>query len=130
MSCWAGPVRSELSSHWLEIVPRRTHAPGAEITVGATARARLPARLMQIPQVPETYRYITMNYSSYAGFPAPITNGGLNEHQVAVRDVWSPSRDELVAMTAPGQTGPNYSDLARIALERARSAARSRGDHR
>ncbi|MBD3649552.1 MAG: C69 family dipeptidase, partial [Pseudomonadales bacterium] len=92
------------------------------VTVGATERARLTARLSEIPQVRETFRYITMDYSSYAGFPAPITNGGLNEHQVAVRDVWSPSRDELVAMTPEDQTGPNYSDLARIALERAESA--------
>jgi len=117
-----GGTGEEPSSHWLEIVPRKQHADGASITVGATAAASLPARLTQIPQVPETFRYITMNYSSYAGFPAPLTNGGLNEHQVAIRDIWSPSREELVAMTPKGQTGPNYSDLARIALERARTA--------
>ena len=63
-----------------------------------------------------------MNYTSYAGFPAPLTNGGLNEHQVAIRDVWSPSRPELVAMTPEDQTGPNYSDLAPLAMERASSA--------
>lgn len=112
----------EPSSHWLEIVPRRTHPDGATVTVGATERASLPARLSEIPQVAETFRYITMNYTSYAGFPAPITNGGLNEHQVAIRDVWSPSREELVAMTPADQTGPNYSDLARLAMERATSA--------
>ena len=28
----------EASSHWLEIVPRRKHAPGSTITVGVTAR--------------------------------------------------------------------------------------------
>lgn len=117
-----GGTGEEPSSHWLEIVPRRQHGPGAQITVGATERASLPARLSSIPQVAKTARYITMNYSSYAGFPAPITNGGLNEHQVAIRDVWSPSRKELVAMTPGDQTGPNYSDLARIGLERARSA--------
>ena len=117
-----GGTGEEPSSHWLQIVPRRSHASDAIITVGATPEARLPARLLKIPQVRETHRYITMNYSSYAGFPAPITNGGLNEHQVAVRDVWSPSRDELVDMTSPEQTGPNYSDLARIMLERAESA--------
>ncbi|MDZ7767704.1 MAG: hypothetical protein U5K38_00800 [Woeseiaceae bacterium] len=82
-----GGTGEEPSSHWLEIVPRRSHAPGSQITVGATEQARLPARLSTIPQSAETLRYITMNYSSYAGFPAPLTNGGLNEHQVAVRDV-------------------------------------------
>ena len=117
-----GGTGEEPSSHWLEIVPRRMHAAGAMITVGATGEASLPARLSEIPQVRETFRYITMNYTSYAGFPAPLTNGGLNEHQVAIRDIWSPSRQELVEMTPPDQTGPNYSDLARIALERATSA--------
>ncbi len=117
-----GGTGEEPSSHWLEIVPRRTHPADASIIVGATERARLPGRLSEIPQVGETFRHITMNYSSYAGFPAPITNGGLNEHQVAVRDVWSPSRRELVEMTPYNQQGPNYSDLARIALERARTA--------
>jgi dipeptidase len=41
---------------------------------------------------------------------------------VAVRDIWSASRAALVEMTPKDQTGPNYSDLARIVLERARSA--------
>lgn len=117
-----GGTGEEPSSHWLEIAPRRSFPEDATVVVGATERADLPARLSEIPQVPDTARYITMNYSSYAGFPAPITNGGLNEHQVAIRDVWSPSREELVAMTPPDQTGPNYSDLARIGLERARTA--------
>lgn len=117
-----GGTGEEPSSHWLERVPRRRYEPGSVITVGATERARFPARLTTIPQVPETFAYLTMNYSSFAGFPAPLTNGGLNEHQVAVRDVWSPSRDELRAMTPRNQSGPQYSDLARIALERARTA--------
>ncbi|HSG87777.1 MAG TPA: C69 family dipeptidase [Pseudomonadales bacterium] len=117
-----GGTGEEPSSHWLEIVPRRTHAADATITVGATADAELPARLTTIPQVRTTLRHLTMNYSSFAGFPAPLTNGGLNEAQVAIRDVWAPSRDELVAATPPDQTGPQYSDLARIALERAHTA--------
>lgn len=117
-----GGTGEEPSSHWLDIVPRQQHAAGTMVTVGATEDARLPARLSEIPQVEETYRYITMNYSSFAGFPAPLTNGGLNEHQVAVRDIWSPSRQELVDMTPEDQTGPNYSDLARFAVERARTA--------
>ena len=77
----------EPSSHWLEIVPRRKHPPGSTITVGATARASFPGRLINIPQAAETFKFITMNYSYYAGFPAPQTNGGMNEHHVAARDV-------------------------------------------
>ncbi|MEE4381654.1 MAG: C69 family dipeptidase [Pseudomonadales bacterium] len=121
-SVLVGGTGEEPSSHWLARVPRRTHSPGTELTVGATERARFPARLTTIPQALETHAYLTMDYTSFAGFPGPLTNGGLNEHQVAVRDVWSPSRDELRAMTPPDQTGPQYSDLARIALERARTA--------
>lgn len=112
----------EPSSHWLEIVPRRQHADGATFTVGCTDAARYPGKLIQIPQVRVTAKYITMNYSSFAGFPAPLTNGGLNEHHVAGRDIWSPSRKELRAMTPRPQTGLNYSDLSRIAMERARTA--------
>lgn len=112
----------EPSSHWLEIVPRATHPAGATITVGVTSQADLPGVLSAIPQVAETARNIRVSYSYYLGVPAPLTNGGLNEHGVAVRDIWSTSRDELIAMTPKDQTGPNYSDLARIVLERARSA--------
>lgn len=118
-----GGYGDEPSSHWLEIVPARNHAPGAMILVGVTDRAELPGVLREIPQVARTAKYITMNYSEYAGFPAPLTNGGLNEHGVAARDVWSPSRPELVRMTPSPQTGgPNYSDLSRIVMERARTA--------
>ena len=112
----------EASSHWLEIVPRRKHAPGSTITVGATARANLPGRLIKIPQVAETFKFITTNYSYYAGFPAPQTNGGMNEHHVAARDVALLSRPELTRMTPNPQQGPTYSDLSRIALERAKTA--------
>jgi dipeptidase len=112
----------EPSSHWLEIVPRRDYPPGTSIKVGATAVARYPGVLIDIPQVAQTSKYITMNYSAFAGFPAPLTNGGLNEHHVAARDIWSPSRAELRKMTPNPQRGPNYSDLSRIVMERARSA--------
>lgn len=112
----------EPSSHWLEIVPRAQHATGSAITVGVTPAADMPGRLSEIPQVAETARHIRVSYSYYLGVPAPLTNGGVNEHGVAVRDIWSTSRDELVAMTPKDQTGPNYSDLARIVLERARTA--------
>jgi hypothetical protein len=121
-SVLVGGTGEEVSSHWLEIVPRRRHARGATITVGVTAEASIPGVLTRIPQVPRTLRYITMSYSDFKGFPPPLTNGGLNEHQVAIRDVWAPSRRELVAMTPRPQRGPQYSDLARIALERARTA--------
>lgn len=112
----------EPSSHWLELVPRRRHPDGATVVVGATAEADLPGLLSEIPQAAETARHLTVGYSYYKGTPAPLTNGGLNEHGVAVRDVWSPSRPELVAMTPPDQSGPNYSDLSRLVLERARTA--------
>src|SRR5262249_24323611 len=112
----------EPSSHWLEIEPRRHHGPGEMITVGVTPDADLPGLMLQIPQAEETARHIRVSYSYDKGVPAPLTNGGLNEHGVAVRDIWSTSRDELIAMTPTTQTGPNYSDLARLVLERARTA--------
>src|SRR5688572_4606010 len=112
----------EPSSHWLEIVPARDWPAGATIKVGATAAANYPGELIEIPQVRRTAKYLTMNYSAFAGFPAPLTNGGLNEHHVAARDIWSPSRKELREMTPRPQRGLNYSDLSRIVMERARSA--------
>lgn len=117
-----GGSGDEVSSHWLEIVPGAEHSEGASIAVGVTAEAEFPGRMIEIPQARRTYRFLTMNYSDYKGFPAPLTNGGLNEHNVAARDVWSPSRKELVAMTPDPQSGPQYSDLSRIAMQRARSA--------
>ena len=112
----------EPSSHWLEIVPRQVHEPDATVTVGVTPQANMPGVLTEIPQARETARHIRVSYSYYLGVPAPLTNGGLNEHGVAVRDIWSPSRPELVAMTAKDQSGPNYSDLARMVVERATTA--------
>jgi len=121
-SVMIGGSGDEVSSHWLEVIPAREHPPGAMITVGVTADAFMPGRFTEIPQARKTNRYLTMNYSEYEGFPPPLTNGGLNEHNVAGRDVWSPSRPELVEMTPNPQTGPQYSDLSRIAMERARTA--------
>lgn len=112
----------EPSSHWLEIVPRRQWPAGATIKVGATERASYPGVQIEIPQAPLTAKYITMNYSWFAGFPGPLTNGGLNEYHVAARDIWSPSREELRKMTPNPQRGLNYSDLSRIVMERARTA--------
>jgi dipeptidase len=117
-----GGSGDEVSSHWLEIVLGAAHPEGATITVGVTAEAEFPGRKIEIPQARQTYRFLTMNYSDYMGFPAPLTNGGLNEHNVAAHDVWSPSRAELVAMTPNPQSGPQYSDLSRIAMQRARTA--------
>ena len=115
-SVMIGGSGDEVSSHWLEVVPAATHAKEATITVGVTDAAFMPGEFTEIPQAAKTYRYLTMNYSEYEGFPPPLTNGGLNEHNVAGRDVWSPSRPELVAMTPSPQTGPQYSDLSRIAM--------------
>src|SRR5215207_6261215 len=112
----------EPSSHWLEVVSRQRHEPGSTIRVGVTPAAEMPGILSEIPQVAETAGHIRVSYSHYRGVPAPLTNGGLNEHGVAVRDIWSPSRPELLAMTPPDQSGPNYSDLARLVLQRARTA--------
>ena len=106
----------EPSSHYLEIIPHQTHPPDTTITVGMTAEADLPGKLGQIPQAAETARHLRVSYSYYKGVPAPLTNGGLNEYGVAVRDIWSTSRDELIALTPKDQRGPNYSDLARIVI--------------
>lgn len=112
----------EPSSHWLEIIPAATYAPGDTVEVGVTAAAEMPGQITRIPQVPVTARHVRVSYTCYRGNPPPLTNGGLNEHGVAVRTVWSPSRKELVAMTPADQTGPTYSDLAKLVLERARTA--------
>ena len=112
----------EPSSHWLEVIPRASHEKGSTITVGVTPQADMPGVLSEIPQADETARHIRTSYSFYKGVPAPLTNGGLNEYGVAVRDIWSPSRQALIDMTPTDQTGPNYSDLARIVVERARNA--------
>ncbi len=117
-----GGSGDEVSSHWLEIVPAQDHPPDATISVGVTDEAAIPGELIKIPQAPRTHKYISMDYSEFEGFPPPLTNGGLNEHQVAIRDIWSPSREELVDMTPEPQRGPQYSDLARIGLQRATSA--------
>ena len=123
-STLVGGFGHEPSSHWIEIVPRQTFPDGATMTVGVTENARIPGKLTEIPQAKKTAKYITSNYSEFAGFPPPLTNGGLNEYGVAARDIWSPSRDELVKIAKENtpQTGPNYSDLARAVMERAKSA--------
>lgn len=117
-----GGTGEEVSSHWLQVFPSATHASNATLTVGVTQDAVLPGNLIQIPQVEHTFRYMSMEYSDFEGFPAPLTNGGVNEKGVAVRDVWANSRQELVDMTPNPQLGLQYSDLARVVLQRASTA--------
>lgn len=121
-SVLVGGTGEEVSSHWLQIFPAADHAPNATLTVGVTDDAVMPGRLLNISQAPHTFRYLSMEYSDYEGFPAPLTNGGVNEKGIAVRDVWAQNRDELIAMTPNPQTGLQYSDLARVVLERASTA--------
>jgi len=121
-SALLGGFGHEPSSHWYEITPARGFPPGTTVEVGITEEARMPGRRFRVPQVARTFRFITTNYSEFAGFPPPLTNGGLNERGVAARDVWSPSRPELREMTPRPQTGLNYSDLSRMAMERATTA--------
>lgn len=117
-----GGTGEEVSSHWLQLFPARDYPPNATVTVGVTSAAVIPGELITIPQVPHTYRYLSMEYSDYEGFPAPLTNGGLNEKGVAVRDVWASNRDDLVEMTPTPQRGVQYADLARLVMERADTA--------
>jgi hypothetical protein len=117
-----GGTGEEVSSHWLQIFPAKDHPANATITVGVTKDASMPGELMNISQVAHTFRYLSMEYSDFEGFPAPLTNGGVNEKGIAVRDVWAQNRDELVEMTPVPQSGLQYSDLARIVLERASTA--------
>ena len=119
---WLAGYGDEPSSHWLEIIPKKKHKINSKIKVGVTKDADMPGELIKIPQISETYKHIRVSYSYYLGVPSPITNGGLNEHGVSVRDIWSTSRKELINMTPKNQKGPNYSDLSRIVLERAKSA--------
>ncbi|KAF7186439.1 Secernin-3 [Pseudocercospora fuligena] len=123
-SVMVGGTGEEVSSHWLQIFPAKDYGPNETITVGVTEDAVLPGELIQIPQANHTFRYISMEYSDYEGFPAPLTNGGLSEKGIAVRDVWSDSRTELweLAQTLSPQKGLQYSDLARVVLERASTA--------
>ena len=119
---WLAGYGDEPSSHWLEIHPRKNHSKNDSMVVGVTKDSEMPGKLTKIPEVQNTAHNIRVNYSYYKGVPSPITNGGLNEYGVAVRDIWSPSRKELIDMTPKDQTGPNYSDLAKIVLERSKSA--------
>ncbi|EQL38779.1 hypothetical protein BDFG_00310 [Blastomyces dermatitidis ATCC 26199] len=74
---------------------------------------------------------ISARYAFYVGkdlplmaawFPPPSTNGGINEKGVEVRDIWASNDDELVKMTPTPQHGVQYSNLARLVMERASTA--------
>jgi hypothetical protein len=121
-SVMVGGTGEEVSSHWLEIFPARDYPPNATVEVGVTEDASMPGRRLNISQAAHTFRYLSMEYSDYEGFPAPLTNGGVNEKGVAVRDVWAQNKDEIIAMTPNPQTGLQYSDLARVVMERASTA--------
>ncbi len=121
-SVFLGGFGHEPSSHWLEITPGREFPAGTTLEVGVTEEARYPGERIRIPQEGETARFITSNYSQFAGFPSPLMNGGLNAHHVAGRAVWSPSRPELLQLTPEPQRGVSYSDLSRAVMERATSA--------
>ena len=121
-SVMVGGTGEEVSSHWLEIFPAEDHPPNATIEVGVTEGASMPGQRLNISQAAHTFRYLSMEYSDYEGFPAPLTNGGVNEKGIAVRDVWAQNRVELIAMTPNPQTGLQYSDLARVVMERASTA--------
>jgi len=117
-----GQNGDENSSHWIEVIAHREWESGTVLEVGVGPEAIIPGVRIEIPQPSETYKYITVRYSEFTGFPKPLENGGINEYKVSVVDVWSPSRKELVEMTLEGQKGLNYSDEARVAMERAKTA--------
>ncbi|KAF2017948.1 hypothetical protein BU24DRAFT_420987 [Aaosphaeria arxii CBS 175.79] len=121
-SVMLGGTGEEVSSHWLQIFPAKDYPANATLEVGVTEAATMPGKRMNISQVRHTFRYLSMEYSDYEGFPAPLTNGGVNERGVAVRDIWADNRAELIEMTPNPQEGLQYSDLARIVLERASTA--------
>ena len=121
-SVMVGGTGEEVSSHWLEIFPAKDYPPNTTVEVGVTEDASMPGQRLNISQAPHTFCYLSMEYSDYEGFPAPLTNGGVNERGIAVRDVWAQNRDELIAITPNPQTGLQYSDLARVVMERASTA--------
>jgi len=117
-----GQLGDENSSHWIEVIPHHAWKPDSVLSVGADKEGIFPGIMIEIPQIAETNKYITVRYSEYKGFPPPLENGGLNEFGVSVVDVWSPSRNELLEMTPKDQKGLSFSDEARVAMERAKTA--------
>ena len=74
-------------NYWIEIVPCQQFPADATTTVGILGDADIPGKLTGISQVEGTDKYIPSFYSEWAGFPPPLTNGGLNEHGFVTRNV-------------------------------------------
>ncbi|MEQ9563589.1 MAG: hypothetical protein RLN69_13800, partial [Woeseiaceae bacterium] len=53
-----GGSGDEVSSHWLEVVPRKQYEPGSTVQVGVDETANMPGKFIDIPQVPQTFRYL------------------------------------------------------------------------
>jgi dipeptidase len=106
-SCDSGTDRT-----WMNMVPHTKHGPGEtakvwlepKLTKGPDDNDRVPTG--EIPQVPETYKYLNAAY--------PI----MNEHQLAIGETTTGGKRELVSskgiIDAP--------ELYRLILERARTA--------
>ena len=62
-NAWLAGYGDEPSSHWLEITPGTKNKLGKSITVGVSETADMPGKRIKIPQVPHTYRFISVNYS-------------------------------------------------------------------
>ncbi|OAT05361.1 peptidase U34 [Blastomyces gilchristii SLH14081] len=93
-----GGTGEEVSNHWVQLFPREIMHP----TSLSEWSHRMPRFLGR--------------------FPPPSTNGGINEKGVEVRDIWASNDDELVKMTPTPQHGVQYSNLARLVMERASTA--------
>jgi hypothetical protein len=83
---WPAGYGDEPSLHWLDILPATDHPDRTTIEVGVGPEADMPGRRITVPQGAQTLRHLRVRYSHYLGVPAPMTNGGVNEAGVAVRD--------------------------------------------
>ena len=93
----------EPSSHWLVIVPRRQHPAGTTISVGGIATSRLSGELINIPQAPQTFRYISMDYSYLLGL-----TGTANQR----RNERARSRGARRSTGLPARTGGDDAETA------------------
>jgi len=97
---------------WMDMVPNRTHTPGAMATLwmdpkeskGPNDPDRVPAG--EIPQVPQTYKFLNAAY--------PI----MNEHQLAIGETTFGGRRELKS----DEGIIDCPELYRLVLERAKTA--------
>ena len=58
-----GGTGEEVSSYWLEISPAKNHKKNAIVKVGVTKEANYPGKLIEILQVPRTFKFIGMSYT-------------------------------------------------------------------